>query len=105
MQGISNGLRQTCAACGGDPGGLVWEGMVIQGVLSATDITVLLRETVPYRSVVRLFTSGQLHGFKLGKQWQIRASQFLKDWEHIEHAASGNRPGLRPLALPEVTAR
>lgn len=104
MQGSTSGLGETCAACGGDPGGLVWEGMVLRGVLSATDIAVLLRDTLPYRSVVRLFASGQLHGFKLGKQWQIRASQFIKDWEYLEAASCGG-PAFRTRPLFEVTAR
>ncbi len=80
-------FSETCAACGGYPGGIIWEGVVLSGVLTAHDIVVLVRGALPYRSVVRLFTTGQLRGTRPGKVWQIRASQFVKDWDSIERSA------------------
>ena len=81
-------LTDTCASCGGDPGGMVWEGLVLAGLLSVDDIVALLHGALDHRGVVRLFTVGRLHGTKMTGAWMIRASQFLADWRRLEQTSS-----------------
>lgn len=78
-------ILAACRSCGADPGGLLFEGLVLTGILTADDIVALLRGAMDRRAVVRLFTKRVLHGTTLGgRQWMIRASQFVEDWEHYE---------------------
>ena len=91
-------MLAACNACGGDPGGLPFEGLVLTGFLTADDIVALLRGAVDRRCVVRLFTKKLLHGSRPGKTWVIRASQFVADWAELEA-----RP-YSPLRLPRRRA-
>ena len=77
-------ILATCASCGGDPGGLVWEGIVLTGPLTSSDITALLRGALDHRGVVRLFRTRKLRGLKLGHHWVTRASVFIEDWQRLE---------------------
>ena len=115
MQTQSNEPRvlDKCVSCGGDPGGLAWEGVVLLGLLTSQDITALLHGALDHRGVVRLFTTGTLHGTKVGGRWVIRASQFVADWSCLEQVGKPaarrqlrSRPsGLRLLPQMEVAGR
>lgn len=98
-------LLAACRSCGGDPGGLLFEGFVLTGILTADDIVALLHGAIDRRGTVRLFTRGLLHGTKLGKVWTIRASQFVADWAQLE--ARPYSPTRRPRrrAVVEVVRR
>jgi hypothetical protein len=85
MQEQLSRIRTTCASCGGDPGGLIWEGVVLNGMLTAEDIVELCGGALNHRAVVRLFATRQLSGVKLGKFWVIRTSQFIDDWNTLEN--------------------
>jgi hypothetical protein len=86
MESLSQESRvlATCKSCGGDPGGIVFEGLVLTGMLTADDIVALLRGALDRRTVVRLFTKRILHGTKVKRQWLTRASHFVADWEQFE---------------------
>ncbi len=70
---------------------IVFEGYDLPAFLTAEDIHALLGGIVARRTVVRWFASGQLKGFRPGRRWVIRASQFVSDWEALERST----PGLR----------
>lgn len=96
-------VRETCATCGGDPGGLVWEGVVLSGVLTAADIALLMSGAIEQRGIVHLFATGRLRGTKLGKWWVTTASKFIEDWERIEgYTPSHRRRRARKKAAAEV---
>lgn len=99
MQGLREhiGVADTCAQCGGDPGGLIWEGIVLKGILTQFDVERLLNGALDHRQVVRLFTTKRLQGTKAGRVWVIRASQFITDWDRFERM--GRVPVGRKLAI------
>lgn len=87
MEELSQDPRvlSNCKSCGGDPGGVVFEGLILTGMLTADDIVALLRGAKNRRAINRLFVDRILHGTKLGgRNWLIRSSQFVTDWEHHE---------------------
>jgi hypothetical protein len=95
----------TCASCGRDPGGILFEGFVLTGFLRADDIVTILRGALDRRQVVKLFTRRILHGTQpTGRQWFIRASQFVADWEHFEQRTKIALKAARPRSL-EVAGR
>jgi len=98
----TQGVRTTCASCKCDPGGLVWEGFVLVGLLKVEDILTITGGAVDRRAVIRLFRRGELRGTKFGKRWVIRASQFVDDWQRIEHAQP--RRAARRAAVLNTTA-
>jgi hypothetical protein len=103
---IRSGVRETCASCGGDPGGLVWEGVVLTGGLTAKDIAGLMPGALDQRGAVHLFATGQLRGTKVGKCWVTTASKFIEDWERLEQRARRRRGnGVRRQVVVEVKAR
>ncbi|HAF08826.1 MAG TPA: hypothetical protein DCK98_01935 [Chloroflexi bacterium] len=57
---------------------------MLTGMLTVEDIVALLRGAVDRRTVVRMFTRRVLLGTKIKRQWIIRASQFVADWEQLE---------------------
>ena len=95
----------TCKSCGGDPGGIVFEGLVLTGMLTVEDIVALLRGALDRRTVVRMFTRRILCGTKVKRQWLIRASQFVADWEQLESrsriAVRATRPHIA-AARPQI---
>lgn len=98
-------ILAACNACGGDPGGLLFEGLILTGMLTADDIVALLHGAVDRRAVVRLFTKGVLRGRKIGKTWVIRASVFVADWAELEsRPRSPARMARKPLIV-EVARR
>jgi hypothetical protein len=100
------GVRDTCASCGGDPGGLVWQGLVLNGGLTAADIARLIPGAIDQRGAVHLFATGKLRGFKIGKCWVTTASQFLEDWELLQkHSRFGRGSAVRRQVVVEVAAR
>jgi hypothetical protein len=104
MQGKPTTARvlTTCASCGGDPGGLIFEGLVLVGVLTPDDIVVILRNTIDRRTVLRLLRSDELQGRKLGKSWVIEASQFIADWGRLRrqrHIATRPSRARRPVVV------
>jgi hypothetical protein len=56
-------------------------------MLTVEDIVTLLRGALDRRTVVRMFTKRVLRGTKIKRQWVIRASQFVADWEQLEGRA------------------
>lgn len=94
------GVRTRCVLCGGDPGGIVWEGYVLPAVLRIDDIRTMLDEIVERKTILRWFNTRVLNGTKLGKGWAIRASQFVADWEALEQ----RRPDL-PIVQPRPPRR
>ena len=100
-------VQATCASCGGDPGGLLWEGFVLLGLLSVNDLVTLFHGALDHRTITRLFRTGQFHGTKLGKRWVIRASQFIADWDKLERAGgiSFSRKIARNQRVITVVAR
>jgi hypothetical protein len=103
----SQSVLDTCAACGGDPGGLVWEGLVLVGLLKVDDILTVTGGAVDRRTIVRLFRTGELRGSKFGKRWVIRASQFVADWKRLERAGPGRVRRRAPAqeVIAQVTPR
>ena len=89
------GLRDTCAACGGDHGGILFEGRALKGILTHFDIERLLEGALDHRQVVRLFTTRWLRGTKYGRvglsgpasSW--RTGTALSGWVT---SSSGERP-------------
>jgi hypothetical protein len=78
------GIRESCASCGGDPGGLVWEGVILTGALTAADLARLAPGAIDHRGAVRLFATGKIRGVKIGKCWVTTASRFIEDWQLLE---------------------
>jgi hypothetical protein len=101
------GVRYTCASCGGDPAGLIWQGIVLSGVLTAADIASLAPGALDQRGVVHLFNTGKLRGAKLGKCWVTTASQFIEDWELLQKQTIRVRRSkrVRRKVVVEVMAR
>jgi hypothetical protein len=102
------GVSTTCASCGGDPGGLVWEGVVLRSVLTVEDLALLLRGAFDRRTLVRYFTAGQLHGLMAGRSYVIRASAFIADWtrfEQLGRVPSGRRRAITAPRVVKVAAR
>lgn len=105
--GTKQGIRFTCATCGGDPGGLVWQGAVLQGSLTAADIAMLMPTLFNARTAGHLFTSGKLRGSRVGKCWSTTASDFIEDWDRLQRSSSRRRstPKPRRAAVVEVKRR
>ena len=70
-----------------------FEGYDLPAFLTAQDIHTLLDGVVARRTVVRWFATGQLKGFRPGRSWVIRASQFVSDLEALERSTPGLRRG------------
>lgn len=106
LRSATPGLRETCASCGGDPGGMVWEGVILTGALTAADIAGLMPGAIDQRGAVRLFATGQFRGTKIGKCWVTTASRFIEDWDRLERRARrrGRTRMRRPVVI-EVPAR
>ena len=102
----TSGVSETCASCGGDPGGSVWEGKVLMGILTVDDIVALAPGALDHRAVVHLFRTGGLRGTKLGRFWVTKASWFIEDWDRLErdsHRVRSKR--VRRQVVVEVAAR
>jgi len=91
----SRGIRHDCAICGGDPGGLVWQGIVLSGCLTTEDIAALMPGAITPRGVVHLFATGKLRGAKIGKHWVTTASDFIADWETLQRNSRRRRNQVR----------
>lgn len=101
------GISTTCASCGGDPGGMVWEGVVLRSVLTVEDLVLLLRGAFDRRTLVRYFTAGQLHGLLAGRSYVIRASAFIADWTRFEQLGRvpARRRRAQAASVVEVVSR
>lgn len=83
-----------------------FEGYDLPAFLTAQDIHTLLGGIVARRTVVRWFATGQLKGFRPGRSWVIRATQFVSDWEALERSTPGLRRGrVRVVDAPALRRR
>ena len=87
-----------------DGASAIWfEGYQLPAFLTAEDIQTILSGIVERRTVVRWFASGRLQGFRPGRRWVIRASQFVEDWAALERGEPGLRDArARRLRVPQT---
>lgn len=101
-------VSATCASCGGDPGGLVWEGFVLSGALTAPVIAnELFGGALNERAVARLFKNEKLRGLKVGKNWAALPSHFVEDVAKLERGAriAARTPRARRKRVVDIPAK